>query len=415
MSSIYDVSKVSHMDLRCFSATLAMLMRFGLSAPVAAQSVNQAQASSDARTPKTDELLSEWQLKPRWSVQYDVASIDGPDGLAGVGNFQDFRRAGIGIDLVMPHGFSARLEAELTADPIEMTDAYLRWNGKNVRVTLGQQKAQFPLDQENSKFNTSFLERAAFVSAFGYTRRTGISGQYVTGDWGISGGIYTDPILRLNDVETNSSSFDARTYWSPQLAKTKLHFGAAYHLRDLNDFRLASTRYQSRPALGITETRYVGTPALGVAKEHRFGIEAAFVQGRLHFASEAHWLKAERDLLGDAKFFGAYAEVGVFLTQDSRPLRGGMFGAITPRKPVGAGGLGAVQLNLRYDYLDLNSGAIKGGKQNGYLASLIWTPAASFRLMGQYTKLYYTDAVIAVAANRAYSVDMVGMRGQMSF
>jgi hypothetical protein len=90
MSSIYDVSKVSHMDLRCFSATLAMLMGFGLSAPVAAQSVEQAQASSDAHTPKTDELLSEWQLKPRWSVQYDVASIDGPDGLAGVGNFQDF-------------------------------------------------------------------------------------------------------------------------------------------------------------------------------------------------------------------------------------------------------------------------------------------------------------------------------------
>jgi phosphate-selective porin OprO/OprP len=92
-----------------------------------------------------------------------------------------------------------------------------------------------------------------------------------------------------------------------------------------------------------------------------------------------------------------------------------MFGTITPRKPVGAGGVGAVQLNLRYDYLDLNSGAIIGGKQNGYLASLIWTPAASFRLMGQYTKLYYTDAVIAVAGNRAYSVDVFGVRGQMSF
>ncbi len=400
------------MNLRCFSATLATLMGLGLSAPVAAQPFEQAQAS---RVPKTGELASEWQLKPRWRVQYDVASVDGPDGLDGVGNFQDVRRARVGADLAMPHGFSARLETELTADPIELTDAYLQWSGKNVKFILGQQKAQLPLDEENSNLNTSFLERAAFVSAFGYTRRTGISAHYVTGDWAISGGVYTDSLVRLNDVETNSSSVDVRTYWSPQLAKTRLHFGASYHLRHLNDFQLASTLYQSRPALRITETRYIGTPALSVAKEHRIGLEAAFVQGRLHFAAEAHWLKAERDLLDDAKFFGAYTEVGVFLTRDSRPLQGGMFGAITPRKPVGAGGLGAVQLNLRYDYLDLNSGAIIGGKQNSYLASLIWTPAASFRLMGQYTKLYYTDAVIAVAGNRTYSVDVVGVRGQLSF
>jgi phosphate-selective porin OprO/OprP len=282
--------------------TLATLMGFGLSAPVAAQQVEQAQASPDARTPKTGELVSEWQLKPRWRLQYDVANIDGPDGLSGLGSFQDVRRARVGVDLAMPHGFSARVETEFTANPIELTDLYLQWSGKNVKVTLGQQKAQFPLDQENSHINTSFLERAAFVSAFGYTRRTGISGHYVTGDWAISGGVYTDPLLRLNDVKTNSSSVDVRTYWSPQLASTKLHFGAAYHLRHLNDFQLASTLYQSRPALRITETRYIGAPALAVAKEHRFGFETAVVQGRLHFASEAHWLKAERHLLDDPVF-----------------------------------------------------------------------------------------------------------------
>lgn len=92
-----------------------------------------------------------------------------------------------------------------------------------------------------------------------------------------------------------------------------------------------------------------------------------------------------------------------------------MFGTINPRKPIGGGGLGAVQLNLRYDYLDLSSGPILGGTQNAYLASLIWTPAAHFRLMGQYTKLKYTDAAIAVVGDRSYSVDMLGVRGQISF
>lgn len=403
------------MNPRCLITALATLTGFGISAPAVAQSKDDAQAAPDARTSKATDLASDWQLKPRWRMQYDVASIDGPDGLAGVGNFQDIRRARVGVDLAMPYGFSARLETELTADPIELSDAYLQWSSRRLKVILGQQKAQFPLDEENSDLDTSFLERAAFVNAFGYTRRTGISGHYVAGDWAISGGIYTDAIVALNDVRANSVSADLRAFWSAQLASTRLHFGATYRWRDLNDFGLAATRYRSRPALRIANTRYIGTPELAVEKEQRFGLEAAAVQGRFHLASEAHWLKAQRDGLHDPIFFGAYAEIGLFLTKDSRPLKGGMFGTIKPRKPIGGGGLGAVQLNIRYDYLTLNSGAIIGGTQNGYLASLIWTPAENFRLMGQYTKLKYTDAAIAVAGDRSYSVNVIGVRGQISF
>ena len=364
---------------------------------------------------KEPEIASDWQLRPRWRVQYDVASLDGPAGLPGTGDLQDIRRARVGVDLTMPHGFAARLETELTTDPIELTDAYLQWSDKRFKVILGQQKAQLPLDEENSNLSTSFLERAAFVTAFGYSRRTGISGHYATGELGMSVGFYTDPLILLNDVATNSGSVDFRTYWSPQFANTKFHLGAAYHWRDLNDFGLATTRYRTRPALRITDTRYIGTPALDVIKEQRFGVEAAAVNGRFHVATEAHWLKAQRDRLDDPTFFGAYAELGVFLTKDSRPLNGGLFGSIKPTKPVGGGGLGAVQVNVRYDYLDLNSGAVVGGKQNGYLASLIWTPAENFRLMGQYARLHYTDAAIAVAGDRSYSVDVLGVRGQMSF
>ena len=398
-----------------FANVLATLMGVCVSAPAVAQSTNNVQAAPDAHAPLATKLPSEWRLRPSWRIQYDIASIDGPNGLAGVGSVEDVRRARVGVDLAMPHGFSARVETEFAAEPIELTDAYLQWRGKTMKVILGQQKAQFPLDQESSHLNTSFLERAAFVSAFGYTRRTGISGHFTKADWSISGGFYTDPLISLNDVATNSMSADFRTYWSPQLADTNLHFGVAYHLRDLNDVRLAATRYGSRPALRITDTRYIGTPAFAVGKEQRFGLESAAVHGRFHFASEAHWLKAQRVILNDPTFFGGYAEVGIFLTNDSRPLRGGLFGAIKPRKPIGAGGLGAVQLNLRYDYLDLNSGTIIGGKQNGYLASLIWTPADNFRLMGQYTKLRYTDADIPVAGDRSYRVGILGVRGQISF
>ena len=415
------------MNSNVVTAAIASLAWVAVAAPAAAQSAPQpvdtaqsvpeaVQGEVKASVPKEAKAAaSEWQLKPRWRVQYDVANIDGPNGLAGTGNLQDIRRARVGVDLAMPNGFAARLETELTTDPIELTDAYVQWSDKRFKIIVGQQKAQLPLDEENSNLNISFLERAAFVSAFGYTRRTGISGHFTKSDWAVSGGVYTDPLILLNDVATNSTSVDFRTYWSPQMAGTKLHLAASYHWRDLNDVGLATTRYRSRPALRITDTRYIGTPALAVEKEQRFGLEAAAVRGRFHIVAETHWLKAQRDSLNDPTFFGAYAEVGMFLTKDSRPLKGGYFGAIKPRKSVGSGGLGAVQLNLRYDYLDLNSGAVTGGKQNGYLASLIWTPAENFRLMGQYAKLKYTDAAIAIAGDRTYSVDVLGVRGQISF
>ena len=409
------------MNPRCYPVVLSAWLT--LAAPAFSADAPDDQApvqngkseTTPAPSTKKGDARSEWQLKPRWRVQYDVAKVAGPTGLAGTGNFRDIRRARVGVDLKMPRGFAARVEAELTADPIELIDAYVQWSTNGLKVMVGQQKPQLPLDEENSNLNISFLERAAFVSTFGYGRRTGVSGHYSQGDWSLSGGVYTDPLIALNDVGTNSTSVDVRTFWSPKIGATKLHIAAAYHWRDLNDVGIATTRYRTRPQIRITDTRYIGTRGLAVEKEQRFGLEAAATNGRFHFVTEANWLKAQRAKLDDPTFFGAYAEVGMFLTEDSRPLKGGLFGSISPKKPLGGGGIGAVQVNLRYDYLDLNSGNIIGGRQNGYLASLIWTPAENFRLMGQYAKLKYSDAAIAVAGDRNYSVEVIGMRGQISF
>jgi len=405
-----------------FTAVFATLVSLFLAVPAAAEmtidaaSLPEATFAETAPTePRKADAEPQWQLTPRLRIQYDIAALDGPNGLIGTGNFEDIRRARVGVDLKMPHGFAARLDTELSTDPITLADAYVQWSNSRFKVVLGQQKAQLPLDEDTATLNTSFLERAAFVSAFGYSRRTGISGHYISGDFGVSGGIYTDPLISLNDVATNSSSVDVRAHWSPRFATTTMHFGAAYHWRDLNDIGNAPLRYLSRPALRITDTRSIGTPAFSVEREQRFGLEAAAVHGRLHLASEVHWLKAQRDGFSDPIFFGAYAEVGVFLTKDSRPLKRGVFGTIKPRSPVGGGGIGALQFNLRYDFLDLNSSAVIGGVQNGYLASLIWTPTENFRLMGQYARLNYSDTDISVAGLRAYGVNIFALRGQVSF
>lgn len=382
----------------------AMLFSLALVVPAAAQD----------GAPVAEEK-SEWEVKPRWRLQYDWAHVGGPAGLAGAGASEEIRRAQLGVNIKMPGGFSARIEGEFTADPVEFVDAYVAWDGDGINVTAGQHKFFTPLDDMTSDLNTSFTERAALVTAFNFQRRTGVSAGYVEGDFQINGGVGTDQLIQLDDVADNSISAHLRGVWMPTAGTTKLHFGAAYHWKHRRDSEAVSVRYRQRPLVHSTETRYVATPGLFPKREQTWGVEAAAVNGPFHAASEAYWHRASLPGAADPTFFGAYAEVGFFLTGDSRPLKGGQFGAIKPKKQLGEGGIGAVQVNARYDWLDLNSAGIVGGQQRGYMASIIWTPAEWLRLMAQYARINYRDAAIAVGGDRDYGVDVIGARVQLTY
>ena len=116
-------------------------------------------------------------------------------------------------------------------------------------------------------------------------------------------------------------------------------------------------------------------------------------------------------------FFGGYAEAGFFLTRgDSRPYRrGGSWGPIKPAKGVDKGGAGAVQLNARYDWLDLGSAGVVGGTQSSYLVSLVWTPAAHFRWIANYGRIEVRDAAVPNGTSRNYGANIFGTRVQVDF
>ena len=78
--------------------------------------------------------------------------------------------------------------------------------------------------------------------------------------------------------------------------------------------------------------------------------------------------------------------------------------------------VGGLQFNLRYDYLDLVDAGLTGGIQNGYYASLIWTPTDYTRLMFNYGRLEFDHAVHpTLAGAHSYSADVFGMRTQIDF
>jgi phosphate-selective porin OprO/OprP len=362
-----------------------------------------------------------WSFKPRGRLMYDFATVSEPARVdnPGLGFSNEVRRARLGVEGSLPGDFGYKFEVDVATGEIEFADAYLSHEAGPVELIVGQHNNFQSLEELTSSLHTSFIERAAFTDAFGFERRVGLSAQYAAGDLLAQGGIFTDSVADLNDVgdDNNSYGFDGRLVFAPKMGSSQLHFGASAHWRDLND-AATSVRYRQRPAVHTTDVRFVDTGNLaGAETETGYGLEAAGIFGPLHLASEAYWQRVGRSAFSDPTFFGAYVEGGWFLTGEKRGYKSGKFDRVKVRKPVGKeGGWGALSLNLRWDHLDLNDGAIVGGTQNAYQASLNWKPV-DYVLFGlNYAHIMYDDAAIATASgDREYGVDMVGLRSQVDF
>jgi phosphate-selective porin OprO/OprP len=360
-----------------------------------------------------------WSFKPRGRLQIDTGGVSAPSGIndKGLGFATEVRRAFLGVDGTLPGGFGYRAEVDVAASSVEITDLYMTYDAsRHLTLTIGQHKPFWGMEELGSDLLTSFMERAAISSAFGYERRVGLSASYTTKDFLLQTGVFTDNAADLNNDENNSYSFDSRAVFMPKLAGGQFHLGGSIHYRELKDSG-SSVRYRVRPFLHTTDTRFIDTGNINdVKSELGYGLELAYLKGPFHFAGETHWQKVGITGAADPTFFGGYAEVGYFLTKgDRRTYKGGVFDRTKPQNGFDKGGIGAIEVNLRYDYVDLIDAGIVGGKQNGYALSVIWTPMAYVRFMANYGHLDYDMAAIASGTSRNYGVDTFGMRAQFDF
>lgn len=358
-----------------------------------------------------------WSFKPRGRILYDFANLSSVPptiSIPGEGFSNEARRVRLGVQGKIPGGFGYKLEADVTSG-VELTDAYLDYKSGNIKVTVGQHNNFQSLEELSSSNDTSFIERSAFTDAFGFERKVGVSVELSSGDLRLQGGVFTDNIDDLDDGN-DSISLDARAVLAPKIGDTQLHFGGSVHWMDLGD-SIGSVRYRQRPLVHSVDTRFINTGNITDAeKQLTFGLEAAMVSGRFHAAAETHWARVSRQMMPNPTFFGGSVEAGIFLTDDSREYKGGVFKGVKVSNPVGSGGIGAWQFNIRYDRLDLTDAGIVGGTQDGYMASIIWTPINYVRFLLNYGHLSYGDALgIVNGAPSDYSVDVVGARAQILF
>lgn len=355
-----------------------------------------------------------WSFKPRGRLNFDAAYLSAPESTGQDNGFSsEARRIRLGVDGSVPGGFGYKAEFDFAQSSVVTTDAYIDYSDGDLTVVAGQHNTFQSMEELSSSLHTSFIERAAFTDAFAFERRVGLSSQYITKDWLIQAGVFTDNFEELQD--NKNAGGDLRVAYMPSIGSTQLHFGASVHYYDIeNDGQI---RYRQRPLEHPTDVRFIDTGNFSAESENGLGLEATAIMDRFHVAGEAFWQHVDRAGFADPTFFGGYAEVGYFLTPgDRRGYKKGVFDRIRPANPVNEGGPGAWQVNLRYDYLDLTDADIIGGQQNLYGLSLIWTPTDYTRFLLNYAYIEYDGSIYPTAdGDTSYGVNSFGARAQLDF
>ncbi|SKB26099.1 OprO/OprP family phosphate-selective porin [Sphingopyxis flava] len=410
-------AKVDAIEARLGSAPLAPAGASASPSDPAPQEANKSAAETVWNGAPEIKTAHGWSFKPRGRMQLDVASVEAPAG-TGIrgGPATEFRRVYLGVDGKIPGGFSYRVEADFANEAVELTDVYLTYGTGALSVTAGQIKPFWSLDEMTSDLFTSAMERAAFSQAFGFERRVGLSAQYKGAALLLQGGVFGANARELFDDDNRSVSVDARAVWMPKTKDVQWHLGASFHSRDLGD-PAATLRYRARPFAHTTDVRLIDTGDIEAKGERGMGLEAAVIAGPFHAAGEAYWQTVRRRAAADPTWFGGYAEVGAVLTPgDRRGYKEGAFDRLKPLRPITEGGIGAVEMNARYDYLDLNDKGVAGGRQQAMLLSLVWAPIDFVRLTANFGKLWINDSPIAAATGeRDYSAETFGLRTQIDF
>ncbi len=429
-----------------------------------------------------------WSFKPRGRIQYDAGFVSSPDNIVNrnLGFNTRARRIRLGAEGVIPGGFGYKFEMDFANSTVGFGDVILTYQGKGNpwNVAIGNMETNNGLEQQTSSRFTSFIERAAFDDAFVNTRRIGLNLGFINkaGDFRANAGLFAAHSIDAS-LDNEGWIAAARAVYSPLMGSTQLHFAANFQHRKFqaNNNGAAGTsvgapsgnqlaRYRARPLTQLTDVRFIDTGNFAAKSDNIIGLEFAAIHKSLHVAAEGQYLKADAYGAGDTlsftdsatlnlfpgntatalapsgnpSFMGGYVEAGYYFTGETRGYKNGTFDRTKVLKPFSKGGWGALQLNGRVDYLDLDSGKLKtafnnnfltgvatasnslsrGGKQLGFLASLIWIPEDYMRFLLQYSHSDITGGPFAATVDptssdptdeRSYGVDVVMTRAQLDF
>lgn len=386
------------------------------------------------------------------------------------------RRARLGVEGTFFKNTDYKFEYDFTRgnglNAGGITDAYIRHNfSKAFSVKVGSFKEPFSLEEATSNRYLTFIERNMAVNTFVdnlNTYKVGFGANYAAERWQIGTSLQTEGVGGYNAYGNNSltgstgSAINTNggvnrnggggdTGWEANIrvtglpwmeSKTKfLHVGASGSYININNNYKGDGSYNNggiifangiganvdRTSILNTGNLTAGNIKSGTAlqAQHmtRFGAESALVYGP--FSVQGEYILADVSGQGynQQEFMnGYYGYMSYFLTGESRNYKPktAAWDRIKPTHNFDMhGGWGAWELAVGYDYMDLNKGAIKGGRASTAKFGLNWYLNSHLRIMANYIHaLDITTANAATAAGRAFNnadLDILETRVQIDW
>jgi phosphate-selective porin OprO/OprP len=122
---------------------------------------------------------------------------------------------------------------------------------------------------------------------------------------------------------------------------------------------------------------------------------------------QGEWLAGDVARQGNAADFhaaGWYVFGSWIATGESRPYGGGNTGNVKPQRPWGAW-----ELLLRYSELDLDDGAVRGGREHDWTLGANWYLTQHFKLQGNLVR------ATSERGNLEVDPHIVELRAQVQF
>ncbi len=353
-----------------------------------------------------------------------------------------------------------------------VTDAFMTWNGyAPLTLTAGQFKEPISIEEATSDIQTSFIERNMAVNAFidnNNVFKMGLGGKFAQPRWTAQTAIQTESMgngAPTTDTSSTNGNGNANrnggsgdTGWGLtgrltglpwfQDKSHLLHVGAAGSQRYINvnpdtlpcnptssnnncfsangnGARFGSAIDSNVDRSLLLDTGFISKANGSISTQTvtRLGGEFAAVHGPFSVQGEYLQAQVSGNGLNNNNLNGYYAFASWFLTGESRNYneKVGIFDRIKPAAnftTLGRG-LGAWEFLAGYDYLDLNSGAIHGGRASTSKFGLNWYPTSRIRVMTNFIHVLELDTLNSASAQaRAFNgthPDIFEMRTQLDF
>lgn len=306
----------------------------------------------------------------------------------------EVRRARIHMKGVLWNDWKYVSEFDFADNEVTIKDLSVSYRGlEHLQITLGHQKQNMSMELQESSNDIMFIERSAVNSLTEKTfnRALGLHLKSAGKDWSVQLGVYGDSTDKNKNPGDEGWGISGRGTYTPINTKSHvLHLGAAVGYRGMVDGEVKlgyETTHMSNLYLTKATPENVHSNTMGIA-------ELAYMYGPFSVQSEyAHMWLARNDGQSGLNFDAWYVQAAWTLTGESRSYKGsdGEFKRLKPSQEFGFGegsGWGAVELAVRVDGSDLESGDIKGGSEEAITVGVNWYLNQNIRLMGDYRNAF---------------------------